>query len=293
VTGSLTLEPLVRTNVDKVAARRALGLPPSAPTAVTVGAERYFKPMDGYDFFATMQKVLRAHPDLHLLVVGVGEACRFVPEPIKATSRVRLLGQVPDPTLHYQASDLCFESFPIPSLAALGDAVAYGEAFPVPMYGQGETVLRLNQDPFLRYELRPTDEAAYVDYVGQLLHSLPAARAKAQAARAVLVELDESFADQFPGFYRQLDAAEHQPTEIPTTRCSRERDSEIMAALNVTDVGAVLDHLLQFGPAVAGHIKAALSGYETKRDATVRIGRRASSGVRRVVARLRRRVASV
>jgi hypothetical protein len=290
VTGSLALEPLGRTNVDKAAARSALGLPRSVPVAVSIGAEHYFKPMDGYNFFATMEKVLRLHPDLYLLLVGVGEKCPFVPERLKATERVRLLGRVPDPSLHYQASDLCLESFPVPSLAALGDAVAYGEAFPVPMYGQGETILRLDQDPFLRYEFRPTDEAAYIDYVGHLLHTLPATRAKARAARATLVEMDESFADQFPGFYCQLDAAEHEPTEIPATHCSRERDSQIIAALDVADVGAVLDDLLDFRPAVAGHIKSALAGYETKREATVRIGRRAGSGVRRVVGRLRHRI---
>jgi hypothetical protein len=292
VTGSLALEPLARTPVDRAAARTALGLPPVAPVAMTIGAEQYFKPMNGYDFFATMEKVLRVHPDLHLLFVGVGDACPFVPARLKAMNRVRFYGRVPDPTLHYQASDLCLESFPVPSLAGLGEAVAYGEAFPVPMYGSGETILRVDQEPFLKYEFRPPDEAAYVDYVGQLLHSPDATRAKARAARAVLVELDESFADQFPELYRRLDATEHQPTEIPATRCSRERDSEIMAALEVADVGAVLDDLLHFGPAIAGHIKAALGGYETKREAMARIGRRAGSAVRRVVTGLKHRSAA-
>src|SRR5205807_10106497 len=101
---------------DKDQAKRDLGLDPDIPVLLATGYETYFQPGDGYDFFATLQKVLAACGALQVLVVGPCSQADFVPPAVARNKRVRFFGPVADPVPYYQAADVCLESFPMSSL---------------------------------------------------------------------------------------------------------------------------------------------------------------------------------
>jgi len=283
------LEPLRWVVVDKRAAKANLGLPEEGPVAMTIGHENYFSPGNGYDFYDTAGKLMERQPDLTLLVVGVHETCPWVPERLKSSGRVRLLGPVVDPTPFYCAADVCLESFPMPSLGGLVESVAYGEAFPVPVYGPGENIVRVSLVGRFDYEFRPRTEEEYLAYVCRLLAARDETRGKAAGLRRVLVESDERYGEQFAPLYRQIDALRHMPGEIPATTCCAEEDNRILASFTEPDVCRKINQLLPLGPAVLAHLKAALHGHERMGLAAERIMRRSLGGLRRMGRRVRNR----
>ena len=163
--------PIEGDHIDRRAAKKDLGLPEDEPVAMTMANEDYFRPVDGYNFFGTMKKLVERRPDLQLIFVGVSEHSPLVPEQLRRNERVRLVGPVVAPAAYYRAADLCLESFPMPSLGSLTESVAYGEAFPVPVYGEGESIVRVSYEPVLKYEHRPKTEDDYVTYICRLLDS--------------------------------------------------------------------------------------------------------------------------
>lgn len=254
--------------IDKPAARAALDLPPDSPVAMTIGHEHYFSPGNGYNFFQTLERLLTRQQKLQFLVVGVREASPLVPAQLRSMKRLRLLGPVGDPTPFYRAADLCLESFPMPSLGALVGSVLHGEAFPVPVYGPGESILRVN---ILDYEFRPPTEDDYLNYICDLLAKRDEARRKAACIRSGLIERCARFPEQFLSLYQQIDSLKHTPMEIPETKCCVEEDSRALASLGDLDVGLELDRLLPVCPALLAHLRAAVSGYAGKRDSARRI----------------------
>ena len=143
--------------------------------------------MEGYDFFRTARSILRKLPDAYLIIVGVKKGSPLVPDDLSSNPRLLLMGKVENPIVHYQASDICLESFPMPSLGAVGEAVAYGEAYPVPVYGPGESILRVQQS-ISPFPYRPPDEEAYVEYVASLARRKDEIRAEARKMRAKMEE---------------------------------------------------------------------------------------------------------
>ena len=83
----------------------------------------------------------------------------------------------------------------MPSLGVVAEAVAQGEAFPVPVYGADEGILRVSQVPLLSYRYRPKDEDDYVAYVSRVSSNLGDAREEAREARYRFVK---SMRDGFP-----------------------------------------------------------------------------------------------
>lgn len=203
------LEPLRWTEIDKRAARVCLGLPEDGPVALAIAQEYYFRPYEGYHFFSTIGELMDQQRDLTLLVVGVRHTCCFVPERLRLSGLVHLLGPVIDPGPFYRAADLCLESFPMPSLGAVAESVAYGEAFPVPVYGPSENIVRVSQSPSLVYELPPRTEEEYVEYVCRLLAARDKTRERARRLRQGLIESDRQFGEQFPDLYGRIGALRH------------------------------------------------------------------------------------
>ncbi len=268
------LVPLKHGSIDKRAAKTALGLSPQKPVGMTVALEQYFRPMQGYEFFRTLQTLMGLLPDLQFLVVGVSEESRIVPAELKRSDRLHLLGPVEDPLPFYRAADVFLESFPMPSLGAVIESVAYGEAFPVPVYGSVENIVRMNLNPVLSYEFRPQTEEEYLSYICRLLNEQSDTRDKAAALRRKIVEYDEKFGDEFPRLYSQIDGLNHEPREIPTTQCCMEEDNLILASFTEPNIGKRIDDLLPLRPGLAAHAKAVLRGHETLSSAVNRIALR-------------------
>lgn len=260
--GPLGLERLHWNNVDKRAAKERFGLPPEGPVALTVGAEAYFTPTGGSDFFATLARLLERRPDLHILVVGVPVTSPLVPVALRADTRLRFVGPVSDPRPYYEAADVCLESFPMPSLGALTEAVAYGEAFPVPAFAETENPLRVNQQRVSEIAVRQQTEATYLDYILGLLADRNVTRGLASALRRRLINDDACFGDQFQELYALIDRAAHMPRALPATQVAMTPENAVLASrTSRTRLREAIAHLPPLA-AAAAHVHAVILGYE-------------------------------
>jgi hypothetical protein len=290
--GPPNIQPLVLTDVDKRRAKSRIGLSPEQPVVMTIGNEMYFQPVPGVDFFSTLAKLLSARPDLQVLVVGVAENSPLVPADILASGRVRLVGRVADPHPYYEAADLCLESFPMPSLGALVEAAAIGQAFPVPAFGEAETPARVGLFLLRSFAVRQPTEAQYIRYILQLIDAPEATAARAEELRRFLVRQDQAFGDQFAPMYEAAEPLGHTPREIPPTEASWAPENLVLASMtDPKDVSEALSVLLPLTRMGAAHAKALALGYERPRDAAVSIGRRLfGRSFRRLPEGLRRHV---
>lgn len=281
------------TDVDKRQAKQRLGLRPDGPVAMTIGHEAYYTASRGVDFFATLAKLLSAHPDLQMLVVGVREDSALMPSSLRDTGRVRLVGPVPDPHPYYEAADICLESFPMPSLGALIEAPAYGQAFPVPAFAEAESPLHVNQREIADIAVRQRTEAEYLRYVGELLASREATLERAGELRRRIIRNDEQFGDQFAPIYDRLARLGHEPRMLPRADCAAAPENLVLASLtNPSAFRITFDALpLPLPELVAAHVSALTRGHQRPRAAAIGVTRALARSVfRRLPRRLRARL---
>lgn len=280
--GPIGLGTMRWTDIDKGLAKTRLGLPADRPVLMTIGSEIYFTPLDGQDFFRTLASVLEARPDVHVLVVGVPEHSPLVPRYIRETGRVRLVGRVIDPRPYYEAADVCLESFPMPSLGATVEAVAFGEAFPVPAFAESENPMRVDLERIASIAVRQRNEADYIRYVIELLDTPEATSERARALRHVLIQDDQTFDDQFASLYDQLARFDHSPHDLPHAPCSSESENIDLASLTKpVDFANGINYLLPLGTALSSHRRAIALDRQSPRGALFGLARRfARSGFR-------------
>jgi hypothetical protein len=271
--------------VDKENARRELSLPESATVLMSIAQEHYFRPMEGYNFFRTARSILRKLPDAYLIIVGVNKGSPLVPDDLSSNPRLLFTGNVQNPIVYYQASDICLQSFPFPSLGAVAEAVAYGEAYPVPVYGPEENILRVQQTPVLTFPYRPPDEEAYVEYVASLAGRKEEIRAEARKMRAKMEEHDQLFEDQLYSLNILVDSLKHSPAEIPVAKKIDSDDCRTLAELDQSDIGEKINMLYPFITSTYHHVNAVLKGYQTCGTAIQRILNRLKVGLTRRIVR--------
>lgn len=290
--GPYGLDRLAWTEIEKSAAKRALGLPSNAPVVLTMGNEPYFAPDGHADFFATLEKLLTSIPEIEVIVVGVPETSPLIPDRIRRSSRVRFPGRVPDPRPYYEAADLFLESFPMPSLGALTEAVAYGQAFPVPAYAEHESPTRVNQERIGEIARRPATEAEYIAYIDDLIADRHGSSEKAADLRRRLIADDEGFGDQFPALYERLACHEHAPHDLPIVACSPSPDHLALASqTNLDSVNRAITHVLPIRSMLQSHARAAAAGYQSKGAAAAGVLRRlVRPALRRLPAKIRQRL---
>jgi len=260
--------------IDKRAAKGALGIDPNQSIALSVGDKSYFRPTESYDFFRVARRLLRMNSEMHLIVMGVSPTNSMVPVDLQSEQRCHCVGVVTNPIPYYRAADIFLESFPMPSLGAVLEAVAYGEAFPVPVYGPTESILRVSPEPILRYRHRPGDEDAYVAYVNEVISHLDIAREEARQARQSMFSFDEAWETRLRELNHTIDALKHESTEIPAASMVDSYDNRVLADLRDLNVGPQIDALLPFSRAALTHVRAVGQGFE-RPQALGRIGRRA------------------
>jgi len=161
------------------------------------------------------------------------------------------------------------------------DSVAYGEAFPVPVYGPGESILRITQTPLLEVPYRPPNEPEYVDFVRTLLLDLPAARQRAREWRLVIKDFYDNCDSRLSEKNALLDSLTHEPRALPIASTSDSRDSQLLAQLHPSSLSQKINDLLPLGRAVRFHFWSSIKGFTTFRAATKGVSVRISSGLRR------------
>jgi hypothetical protein len=238
---------------------------------MSIANEKYFRPMEGYDFFHTASTILSRLPDTYLMIVGVEKGSPLVPDDLRSNPHLLLMGKVQNPIVHYQASDICLESFPFPSLSALAEAVAYGEAYPVPVYGAEENILRVQQTPVLTFPYRPPDEEAYVDYVTSLTRRKDQIRVEAGKMRIKMEEYDRAMEDHFRSLNSLIDSLRHSPGEIPVAGRSDSNDCRTLAEIDPSSIGEKIDDLFPFIRSTFHQVRASLKGYQACGTGTQRM----------------------
>ncbi len=124
---SFTFEEASKSQVKRIA-KELLGILPDAIVILTVGAHFKYLPIDGLDFVAVFESILRSLPNAHLVAVGF-EADRCWREASnRVESRIRVLGVLSQSQLEkvHEATDLYVEGFPFGTTTALLEAGAKG-----------------------------------------------------------------------------------------------------------------------------------------------------------------------
>lgn len=277
--------------IDKREAKAIVGLDPLTPVVLTVATENYFRPAGGYDFFRAAERILNEVPQAHLFVVGVDERSELVAPAMRSHPRCHLCGLVPDPSPLYRAADVFLESFPMPSLGAVVEAVAQGEAFPVPVYGAEDSILRISQDPILDFAYRPVSEDDYVNYVTGLLRDRAHMQEAARREKARLLAVDAEWSNDLASLNVEIDSFRHDVVELPVTKMQVSLDSNVLAAFAPVDFDWALRETLPLKLAVRGHWRAVKAGVRTPVEAIRATAGVAVRGARRLVTRLARRAA--
>ena len=285
LTGVAGMLPTEEGIVDKAAARRELSLPEQATVIMSLAHEPYYRPMEGYNFFRTLETLMGKLPDAYFLIVGVRKDSPLVPESLRKKPRLVMTGVVLNPIVHYRASDLFLESFPMPSLGAVHEAIGYGEAFPVAVYGPGESILHVNQ-PTFAYAMRAPDERAYVDHVTHLAGRKTEILQAARQMRAAIRAEDEHFGSKLDALNSRIDALTHKPGEIPATQMNDSRDSRLLADLDQSGIGDKINSLYAFLPSVYYQMDAARKGHQMPADAIRSVVNSFIEGLRKAAARI-------
>lgn len=202
--------------VDRRVARARLGIAPDQLVLLTVGRGEKYRPCGGYDFFATMRRILDRHPGAHLYLVG--ETREGLAPFLNAAphERVHLVGAVEDPTLYRMAADLYLESFPFGSNTALLEAARDGLAV-VPAYAPLCPLVvagNASLDPLLPH--LPT-EAAYLARVDELLADRDGAGRFARRLRDSVVALHTGagWRNRLADVVLEIEGCRHAVRELP------------------------------------------------------------------------------
>jgi hypothetical protein len=108
----------------KCQAKQTLGIPTDSVAILTVGSSFKYLPTDGLDFVAVCESILKQLPQAYLLVVGFAPDSRWKKASMRSSSRIRVLGTVPQPQLAliHEAADIYIEGFPFGTTTSLLEA---------------------------------------------------------------------------------------------------------------------------------------------------------------------------
>jgi glycosyltransferase involved in cell wall biosynthesis len=107
---------------SRVQARAALGLEPDAPVMLTMATPYKLRPVFDVSYREIADAALEALPDATLLLVGPSSEDAIV----RSDPRVRVLGEVNDPSPLFAAADILIDSWPLTGGTTVTDAAAAG-----------------------------------------------------------------------------------------------------------------------------------------------------------------------
>jgi hypothetical protein len=107
------------TSERRLAARQALGLPPSATVLLTIGHAYKYRPLPGIDFLEAASAILRARPAAYLVAVGPRDDARWAAARESTGGRIVAAGPQSDLRPYHDAADVYLEGFPFGSPTAL------------------------------------------------------------------------------------------------------------------------------------------------------------------------------
>ena len=210
--------------------RLEFGIPVGVPLVLTIGHNDYFRPTQGFDFFATLSEILQQSPSAHALVVGPTGREEFA-ERYRLHPRMRFVGPVLDPIPYYQAADVVLESFPQPSLGAFLEAVGYGGCYPIPAYAHQPNIYRVDLPIIEDMVARTTNVESYIEHAVGVLSDISASRNNRMARQKSYRDYCENhlWHREFERIYSAVQGKEHVPTKLVPHAANIPVDSLLLA----------------------------------------------------------------
>ena len=208
---------------DRLRQREQLGIPATQLVLVSVGRSIKYAPTNKYNFFRTACRILNAHPDAHLYVVGVAEQDYINRVDFHSHERMHLLGPLDNATPYQQAADIYIEGFPFGSQTALLEAAMQGVPC-VPAIAQSSQLLATQDSSLNGLIDTPIDEDAYVNRTCHLMAHPDERQFLGSALSQSVLEyhVGESWSHLLEEVYKSLSTLDHLPTNIdhqsPQTR---------------------------------------------------------------------------
>jgi len=119
--------PLVlpRPPVDRVTARKQLGIDEQTTVLLTIASAYKYSPLGGFDFLDLHSRVLDRYPEVVLLAVGPDDSGRWADFKVASGGRIRALGVQQDLSVYHAAADIYLDSFPFASLTSMFEVGLY------------------------------------------------------------------------------------------------------------------------------------------------------------------------
>ena len=121
----LCLDRVAR-DLDRPAARRALGLPEESVMLLTVARATKFRPVAGRTYADAFVPLLLRHPEAHLVAVGPGGSEDWTAAQSQVPGRIHSFSETPNTRHFYEAADIYVDSFPFMSNTSILQAGQYG-----------------------------------------------------------------------------------------------------------------------------------------------------------------------
>lgn len=113
---------------NRVRAREMAGVAKDDILVLTSGDSYKYSPVDGLDFVATCEDILRASPSIRVMALGANEDNRWKQARERTHGRIKTVGRQPrdQVAIYLQAADIYVEGFPFGSTTALLEAGLQG-----------------------------------------------------------------------------------------------------------------------------------------------------------------------
>lgn len=256
--------------IDKKSAKLSLGYEENDDIILSMAQSNYFKPTKDENFFKTIRNLIIKLPKVKILIVGLNKDAEFIPLWAKEHPQIIIIGIVENPILYFQASDICLESFPFPSLGVLYESTYFGEAFPVPSYRNKEGILKVDMQPLLPFDYIPKSEEDLINYISRLFTDKEKTRKEAILLKQNLASYINNSKNAIDKIYRQIDKRTN-PKSISTIEMKATDDDIVLASLRDLNLTASLFQYFSFKKALTYGNQAVKLGLFTKKQFMIRI----------------------
>ena len=220
---------------DKEKARTQLGIQPGTVMILSVASAYKFTPSGQYNYYQTIDSVLRRNPQVIVKIVGIGLHDNLTQLGFAANDRVELLGNIPNPRTYYEAADIYLDSMPFSSFTSMFEAM-YFNCFPVLQFDPVDT-LNLEREPaFAGLVFHPASQEAQLQLIQKAIDD-EEYRKRIAAQGAELIKknyMGEGWKKHLRAMY---DAA---APEVTATRDLRQGLDQVLAITQADEEAAAL-----------------------------------------------------
>ncbi len=164
--------PVKELNMQKKNARSSLGISGDQIVILTVSSLYKIIPNNTHNFFKTIYKIVELVPSAIFYLIGVNESSDLKKLGYVKHPRIKLLGEIEDPSLYQSATDIYIEGFPYNSFTACLETVKLG-AIPVLHYAPMSPMFNMETELAFDGKLFHSDsEENYLTLIKSIISNL-------------------------------------------------------------------------------------------------------------------------